>query len=322
MTITIGSLFSGIGGFELGLERGIPESQTIWQVEENPFCQSILKKHWPNSQLFDDVRQVGVNLPRVDIICGGFPCQDISIAGKRGGIYAGRKSSLWWEMWRIIGLLVPQVAIIENVPALTFRDGGGWTVMSSLAKIGFDAEWVNISARDFGAPHKRERIFIVAYPNNRLREKDAIRPGRKTHLQCSDIDLESPHSHSPCSEKHSFRSRPMGEKDQSACGNCQKGRLESPHSTSTYGSPDGYFCCAMEKESGNKWVQASPNRSGENGGMESQNYWAGFPNSPRFCRRDDGISNRVARLKALGNAIVPQCSEWIGRQVYESGLLS
>lgn len=261
MTITIGSLFSGIGGFELGLERGIPESKTIWQVEENPFCKSILKKHWPNSQLFDDVRQVGVNLPPVDLICGGFPCTDISIAGKRGGIYEGRKSSLWWEMRRIIGILVPKVAIIENVPGLTFRDGGGWNVLSSLAKIGFDAEWINISARDFGAPHKRERIFIVAYPH---------------HHRQHDLSLNA----------KTFKSQ----------------KIDQSHTVGETYPFSG--------------------RSRKNGWMEPQNYWAGFPNSPRFCRRDDGIPNRVARLKALGNAIVPQCSEWIGRQVFNSGLLS
>ena len=87
----LGSLFAGIGGFELGLERAIPGLETIWQVEQDLFCQKVLKKHWPDSIIYDDVCQVGKhNLEPVDIICGGFPCQDISNAGKQGGIHAKR----------------------------------------------------------------------------------------------------------------------------------------------------------------------------------------------------------------------------------------
>ena len=116
--LKLGSLFSGIGGFELGLERAIPNLETVWQVEQDKFCQKILHKHWPNALIYDDVCTVGKhNLEPVDIICGGFPCQDISTAGKQGGIHAER-SGLWWEMHRIIGDLRPRVAVLENVPNL------------------------------------------------------------------------------------------------------------------------------------------------------------------------------------------------------------
>ena len=108
--IRIGSLFAGIGGFELGLERAISGSETIWQVEREPFCQKVLKKHWPNATIYDDVRTVGShNLESVDILCGGFPCQDISTAGKGKGL-EGEKSGLWFEMLRIISELRPRVA--------------------------------------------------------------------------------------------------------------------------------------------------------------------------------------------------------------------
>ena len=121
--IRIGSLFSGIGGFELGLERSIPNSETIWQVEQNPFCQRVLKQHWSDATIYDDVCSVGKhNLEPVDILCGGFPCQDISIAGAKGGINASR-SGLWWEMCRVISELEPPVIVLENVPNV-LRLGG------------------------------------------------------------------------------------------------------------------------------------------------------------------------------------------------------
>lgn len=247
MTIKIGSLFAGIGGFELGLERAIPGAQTIWQVEKEPFCQSILKKHWPHAQLFDDVCAVGAhNLPPVDILCGGFPCQNITNGGKKEGIY-GEKSSLWFEMRRIISELRPPIIILENVAAITFR--GLSRVLADLAALRYDAEWCIISARDFGAPHLRERWFCVAYP---LRSRGAAwlstpRPEQEEPTTKFDDDCDRP----------TWRPR--------------------------------------------------------------QSHWSV---EPAICRVVNGVSNRAHRLRALGNAIVPQCSQWIGEQVYMSGLLN
>ena len=162
MSITIGSLFAGIGGFELGLERAIPGAQTIWQVEQNEYCQSILKKHWPHAQLFGDVCEVGAhNLPPVDILCGGFPCQDISTIGKGEGLN-GKKSGLWFQMFRIICELRPRIVIMENVSAILVR--GLPRILGDLAGIGYDCEWQIISASQFGALHQRKRWFAVAYP--------------------------------------------------------------------------------------------------------------------------------------------------------------
>ena len=102
MGVSIGSLFSGIGGFELGLERGIPGSRTVWQVEQDGFCQEVLQRHWPDARLFADVRDVGAhNLDSVDVICGGFPCQDISVAGDGGGLN-GKRSGLWWRCTELL----------------------------------------------------------------------------------------------------------------------------------------------------------------------------------------------------------------------------
>lgn len=159
----IGSLFSGIGGFELGLEwAGLGE--TVWQVENNEFCQKILAKHWPDTKRYGDIKNVGKhNLEPVDLICGGFPCQDISQAGKRAGIKEGTRSGLWFQCKRIVSELRPRFALFENVSAI-LNYPNLHTVLCDLAEIGYDVEWNCLSADEVGANHERERIFIIAYP--------------------------------------------------------------------------------------------------------------------------------------------------------------
>jgi len=167
----IGSLFSGIGGLELGVEHATG-GHVVWQVEKSEFCRSVLAKHYPNAVRYDDVCTVGENLARVDIICGGFPCQDLSLAGKRAG-FAGEKSSLWREYRRIVDLLRPRFVFVENVPPLT-TSRGGWDfaeVLGALAALGYDAVWDRFRASDVGAPHRRERIFVLAYSRRIMRER-------------------------------------------------------------------------------------------------------------------------------------------------------
>ena len=159
----IGSLFSGIGGIELGFEK-VGGFETKWFVEKEPYCQAILKKHWPKVPIYKDITKVNFKeIEQVDIITGGFPCQDISNAGQRKGI-GGERSGLWKEFWRAIGEIQPRYAFVENVSALTYR--GLLTVLGDLAEIGYNAEWHCLAARQVGALHKRERIFIIAHPNN------------------------------------------------------------------------------------------------------------------------------------------------------------
>ena len=241
--ITIGSLFSGIGGFELGLERAIPNSKTIWQVEINPYCRSVLKKHWPDAKMFEDVRSVGAdNLDTVDILCCGFPCQNISNSGNKEGIH-GEKSSLWFEARRIISELQPPIIVLENVPAIAFR--GLSTVLGNLSELGYDSEWRIVSARETGAFHLRKRMFIVAYSN-------CIRLERSKNP-------EIPRIIGPWRKKQF------------------DGLLQSKRKL---GIPT----------KGNRGIH-------------------------------DGISRRMDRLKALGNAIVPQCSELVGKYILQSGLI-
>ena len=132
-----------------------------WQVENNPYCQRVLAKHWPNVQRYGDIQSVdwGTVEP-VDVLCGGFPCQDISLAGKGAGL-AGERSGLWFEYAKAIEALTPRYVIIENVAAL--RSRGLDQVLGSLAAIGYDAEWHCIPASAVGAPHRRDRVWIVAY---------------------------------------------------------------------------------------------------------------------------------------------------------------
>lgn len=175
----IGSLFSGIGGIELGFER--EGFETRWFVEKDLFCQSILRKHWPDRRIYADVQLVDFKeLESVQILTGGFPCQDISIAGKGKGIIDGERSSLWKHFNRAIGEIRPKYAVIENVSAITFR--GLCNVLSDLAENGYDAEWFDLRASDFGALHRRERIFIIAYPNAKYRNEIQ---GRKSNHEGS-----------------------------------------------------------------------------------------------------------------------------------------
>lgn len=165
--LTVGSLFSGIGGLDLGLEQA--GMKTVWQVEFDDWARGKLDENFPHTEKFKDVREVGKhNLRSVDLICGGFPCQDISVSNYRGLGLEGERSGLWSEFFRLICDLRPRYTLIENVPNLLVR--GGTRVLSDLASIGYDAEWQTIRAATFGLPTRRKRLFIIAYPRSKRTE--------------------------------------------------------------------------------------------------------------------------------------------------------
>lgn len=165
MPPTFGSLFAGIGGMDLGLERAGMVCR--WQVEIDDHARKVLAKHWPDVARFRDVREVGShNLEPVDVVAGGFPCQDVSNMGLREGI-SGARSGLWSEFFRIVCELRPRYVVVENVTGLLVR--GIDRVLGDLASVGFDAEWEVLPACAFGAPHARERVFVVAYAAGRGR---------------------------------------------------------------------------------------------------------------------------------------------------------
>lgn len=238
MKLNVLDLFSGIGGFSLGLER-TGGFNAVAFCEIDKMAQRVLKKHWPDVPIHEDVSKLtrkDIDGP-VDVICGGFPCQDLSTAGRGAGL-AGDRSGLWWEYHRLIQEFQPQYAIIENVSAL--RSRGLDEVLRSLSEIGYDAEWYCIPAAAIGAPHRRDRVWIIAYPQ---------------------------------------RIGPQGQ-----------GRyLESLHPT-----PD-----AFREASG--IVDAVQGNT-----------------LPYVCGRHDGVPPQPHRLKQLGNAVVPQIPELIGRAILRS----
>jgi len=186
--MTVGSLFAGIGGIELGLER-TGHFRTIWSVEIDDYANAVRKRHWPGVPQHGDIRRFPPDgIERPDVICAGFPCQDISCAGKRAGIN-GARSGLFWEAVRVIRILRPRWVVLENVAALLSGAGGEWmrAVLWALAEAGYDAEWTTLRASDFGHRHRRERVFVVAYSQrpdeSRGRPAAGETAGERSHIE-------------------------------------------------------------------------------------------------------------------------------------------
>jgi len=159
--LTYGSLFSGIGGIDLGFDRA--GMRCLWQCEIDPYACRVLEKHWPGVKRYGDITKVDWSkVERPDVICGGFPCQDISFAGKGAGL-SGKRSGLWYEFARCISDIRPRYIFVENVSALLVR--GMDAVLGTLAEVGYDAEWHCIPAYYIGLPHIRDRVWIIANAN-------------------------------------------------------------------------------------------------------------------------------------------------------------
>jgi DNA (cytosine-5)-methyltransferase 1 len=166
--VNVLDLFSGIGGFSLGLERA--GMRTVAFCEIDPFCRAILAEHWPSVPIHNDVTKLrGGDIESVDLICGGFPCQDVSISNVAGAGLDGARSGLWFEYARIIGELRPRFVIVENVAELLNRGMG--RVLGTLADLGYDAEWRVLRGLDIGLPFIRERVWIVAEPQRAGRQR-------------------------------------------------------------------------------------------------------------------------------------------------------
>lgn len=193
--MTVGSLFAGIGGLDLGAERA--GFDVIWQCEKNEYCTKVLNKHWPDVPVYNDVQTLytddGPTPKEPDIFCGGFPCQDISVAKLNGDGLDGERSGLWWEMFRILRKVRPEYAVIENVAEIRSRGLDG--ILGALAQIRYDAEWQSLPAGGFGAPHERERVFLVAYPQCKglerpvRRRKGVCLTTREASTQLGDADV-------------------------------------------------------------------------------------------------------------------------------------
>ncbi len=294
--LTFGDLFAGIGGISLGLERAGMHCE--WQVENDPFCTKVLQKHWPDVARYGDIRTVDTfTLARVDLIAGGFPCQDISNAGKKEGI-TGKQSGLWKEFSRIVCDIRPRYVLVENVAALTSR--GLDTVLGDLAQLRYDAEWFCLRASDFGAPHRRERLFIVAYTESNTGQ---LQQGQWAHVRDQSA-INGPKrfdvADACCSGRQEQHAAPITEEQRHASW-CTRAKASSGQFESRVcGGPDGFPC----------WLDGYyrwPSGPGEEP----------FEWEPKRVTQES-IPNRAARLKALGNAVIPQIAEYIGRSILES----
>jgi DNA (cytosine-5)-methyltransferase 1 len=309
---TIGSLFSGIGGLELGLERATG-AHTVWNCEMEEFCRKVLAKHWPDATQYTDVRDIDETVRRVDLLCGGFPCQDLSVAGSRKGL-AGERSGLWHEYARIIRLLRPRFVFVENVPALRtlVSDDGLGRVLGDLAESGYDTEWDCVPAAAVGAPHVRDRIFILAW-DRELAERGG---------DVADADGEARGSEARVPEHEG------GEGSDGGWSSKSRRRGRSVSGTEV-GDPHG---AGREERRGPVSVRAQEPSTQRAGGSLPPGLGHDFPPRPGAdewpqwleqhpaaqpgVRRDpDGVRGRVdqdrrRRLKALGNAVVPQAAAY------------
>jgi DNA (cytosine-5)-methyltransferase 1 len=302
--VRIGSLFAGIGGFDLAARW--MGWETAWFSEIDPYASAVLAKHWPNVPNHGDITQIDfTQVEPVDMLCGGFPCQDISNAGKRKGI-EGERSGLWSEYARAIGELRPRYVVVENVAALLGR--GLERVLGDLAALGYDAEWTVLSAADVGAPHLRERLWITAYASGE--HGRARRAGRSVAgsegqpvairaLQVADADLTGLEGRvgcgvSECPGERAARARGASLADATSEGLAERLEQEIPRGVARAG----------------EGALAGLERRGGVGGQFTN--WEVEPDVGRVA---DGVPARVDRLRGLGNAIVPQCAFEIFRAI-------
>ena len=287
-------LFSGIGGFALAAQwRWGKQLNIVGFCEIEKYAQKVLKKNFPNVPIYEDITKLdGTQFKDIDLITGGFPCQDISIAGKGKGLIdeeTGKKtrSGLWSEMYRIISEIRPKFTIIENVPMLTVR--GGTRVIADLAKIRYDAEWQIIGANDVGAWHRRKRIWIVAYPGCKHgKGKKVLQKHEKQNRKGNAIKSERS---TKCNRER------VVERTQKAF---KKNILNT---SGNRGIQEQFHSKAERKEKKSLFREHNRTNSTRRNTKKLRGYWNAEPNVGRVA---NGIPNRVDRLRGLGNAIVPQ----------------
>jgi len=297
--LTVGSLFSGIGGLDLGLERA--GMQVRWQCEIDPYCRAVLGHHWPGLRIYEDIHDIDGRAERVDLICGGFPCQPVSLAGK--GLAQEDPRWLWPEFARVVGDLRPEYVLVENVPGLVKR--GLDLVITGLAEMGYDAEWEIVSAAACGAPHLRERIFVIASHADQGGEHGLA------------VDAEVARSPEPLADASRERRQQVAggaRRDESPHGR----RSQEDHVPSGDGQSDragqvpgdvAYADYLGRLGRPRHFTEENWRREFTDGG-----WWATEPDVGRVAH---GVPNRMAQLRALGNAVVPQVAEAVGRMILE-----
>lgn len=334
MSLTFGSLFSGIGGIDLGLQRAGMHCE--WQVEKDAFCQKVLAKHWPNTPRYGDIRECGShNLRPVDLVAGGFPCQPHSLAGRRQA--SSDERDLWPEFHRIIRELKPRWVLAENVLGLLSSESGSFFggILRDLAQAGYDAEWCVLSAAEFGAPHLRERVFIVAH--TRL-GRDGWKEGTVSNRQRSTALSAGIRQWEGRAE--------MADTSRSGWQECRSTSITgtsghaawcnlAPGETGPVEDSTGRREWQYQESRGESRAQSLFEQSGSGntqsllGGMLNglsswldRYQWPAGPGQAQHSwepsRTKQGkVSHIGARLEKLGNAVVPQAAESIGRGIME-----
>tara|TARA_Y100000004_G_scaffold163679_1_gene193246 strand:+ start:573 stop:1448 length:876 start_codon:yes stop_codon:yes gene_type:complete len=277
-----GSLFSGIGGIDLGMDMA--GFECAWQVEIDDYCRQILDKHWPGVPKYKDIYEVkGAEIDPVDILCGGFPCQPVSVAGKRGGVNDERW--LWDEFYRLICEIRPRWVVAENVTGLFSANSGRAFagVLRDLAEGGYNAVWDVYPAGGpggVGAPHRRERVFLVAHTDSPQSIKDT-----------RDVREE-------------FKVSKVNREDLSAVVSGGSGKDVADTNTKRLQG------MVKESQTGARQIQ-------QVGFCSRTSRWKGWDVEPNVGRVANGVPNRVDRLKTLGNAVVPQVAYKVARMIYE-----
>ncbi len=306
------SLFAGIGGFDLALERAEMVGDSMVEIDKN--CQNILRRHFPNSRIYNDVQEVGTathERKSIDLICGGFPCQDLSVAGKRAGL-AGERSGLWFEFARIIDELEPRWIIAENVPGLLSRNNGRdfVIIVQRLAELGYGVVWRVLDAQYFGVPQRRRRVFIVASLGNGC--------AAEVLFESEGMFGDTPASGEAGKEvAYSIRANPSHSGDKGDGGiNAEIVNDGEPSLTGLHEQP--IISVAGALHSGTPGRDASDSGNGHlvNGIRRL---------TPTECERlqgfpdgwTDGQSDSV-RYRQLGNAVAVPVVEWIGKRIMQA----
>lgn len=310
------SLFAGIGGMDLGLERA--GMSVVGQVEIDPYCQRVLAKHWPEVPRHDDVRTCvdwwrSEPRPGVDLVCGGFPCQPVSVAGRQ--LVQADERWLWPAMAAVVRALRPRWVLVENVPGLLARGMGD--VLGDLAAFGYDTEWDCIPASAVGAPHRRDRVWIVAADASGQRGR--VQPVAESGSCGTSVAVDDGAKGSLADADSAERRPEAGD----AIGGAGRGAVrvrptESRRCRGDVADPDG------ERLEGRRLSAGPRHRAADAGGSctlvdwrrpEASGQWATEPDVGRVA---DGIPARVDRLRGLGNAVVPQVVENVGRLIVDA----
>jgi DNA (cytosine-5)-methyltransferase 1 len=269
--------FAGIGGFSYAATKLVGGYRTTQFIEIDPFCQKILKKHFPFTPIHDDIRTFTAIPRQYDVICGGFPCQSISVAGNRAGITEESRSGIFYELMRVIRMVRPRFVVLENVAAIL--NNGLDIVLGELSQAGYDAEWSIISASSLGAAHRRSRWWCVAYTND-------------YGSSSSSINEVNDQTDSSSQERQNQVSKSSGSSESS-----DSRIVRSSERNVTDSNSEGLQRKILSKMESGIWSAKHTRRLDPN--------WRSYVSKPILPRGSYGLSNRVDRTKALGNSIVP-----------------